>query len=86
MNLDEFCQSSMLPKGHELFQESKEKDGAINELYSSLCYKDGTFTNPEITTAKEMQYFVKSILKKQGIGRLKRWFYTYSIPQLKRWK
>jgi hypothetical protein len=31
-----------------------------------------------------MQEFVKGILKEQGIGILKRWFYTVSIPQLKR--
>jgi hypothetical protein len=51
-----------------------------------MCYVDGAFTQPEITTAKEMQIFVKGVLKEQGEGKVKRWFYTCSIPQLKRWK
>jgi hypothetical protein len=75
----------MLPRDHELFKRGTEKDGSENELYCSMCYEKGVFTQPEITTAKEMQDFVKDVLKKQGIGRLKRWFYTVSIPKLKRW-
>lgn len=86
MNLDKFCQSCMLPRDHELFKKGTEKDGSENELYCSMCYEKGAFTQPEITTAKEMQDFVKDVLKNQGVGRLKRWFYTCSIPQLKRWK
>ena len=51
-----------------------------------MCYVDGAFTQSEITTGKEMQIFVKGVLKEQGVGKVKRWFYTCSIPQLKRWK
>jgi len=51
-----------------------------------MCYEKGQFLYPEITTGKEMQEFVINVLKKQEIGSLKRWFYTVSIPQLKRWK
>tara|TARA_B100000795_G_scaffold79066_1_gene56627 strand:+ start:1286 stop:1516 length:231 start_codon:yes stop_codon:yes gene_type:complete len=76
----------MLPKDHELFLPGTESDGIKNEFYYSMCYKKGQFLYPEITTAKEMQEFVKNVLKKQGVGTLKRWFYTVSIPQLKRWK
>ena len=76
----------MLPKDHELFLPGTDIDGIKNEFYCSMCYEKGQFLSPEIATAKEMQEFVKNVLKKQGIGRLKRWFYTVSIPQLKRWK
>ena len=86
MNLDKFCQSCMIPKDHEMFQQATENDGSKSDLYCSLCYDQGHFLSPEISTAKEMQEFLKGILKEQGIGRLKRWFYTVSIPQLKRWK
>ena len=86
MNLDKFCQGCMLPLDHELFKKGTEANGADNDTYCSFCYENGAFTNPEITTAKEMQEFVKQILKEKGIGRFKRWFYTCSIPQLKRWK
>jgi hypothetical protein len=48
-----------------------------------MCYVNGAFTQPENTSAKEMQIFVKGVLKEQAVGRVKRWFYTCSIPQLK---
>jgi len=76
----------MLPKDNKLFKQGTENDGIKNEIYCSMCFDKGQFLSPEITTAKDMQDFVKDVLKKQGIGRLKRWFYTVSIPQLKRWK
>ena len=31
-----------------------------------------------------MQNFVKEVLKQQGIGKVKRWFYTIGIPRLER--
>jgi len=86
MRFDKFCQSCMLPKKHELFNKGTEKDGSESNDYCKMCYVDGSFTQPEITTAKEMQIFVKGVLKEQGVGKVKRWFYTCSIPQLKRWK
>ena len=39
-----------------------------------------------IKTANDMQEMVKIQLKKQGIGKVKRWFYTIGIPKLGRWK
>ncbi len=86
MGLEKFCQSCMLPKDHEIFKKGTEKDGSENNDYCQLCYVDGQFTSPEIKTAKDMQAFVKGILKEQGVGKVRRWFYTVSIPQLKRWK
>ena len=75
----------MLPKNNELFEKSTEKDGTQNLNYCKLCYENGEFTNPELKTAKDMQEFVNDILKKQGVGKVKRWFYTIGIPKLDRW-
>jgi len=86
MRFDKFFQSCMLPKKHELFNKVTEKDGSERNDYCKMCYVDGVFTQPEITTAQEMQIFVKGELKEQGVGKVKSWFYTCSIPQLKRWK
>ena len=86
MGFEKFCQSCMLPRNHELFERGTEKDGSPNVDYCKLCYQDGNFTQPEITTAQQMQEFSKNILKEQGVGAVKRWFYTCGIPQLKRWK
>ena len=85
MGLDKFCQSCMLPKNNELFEKATEKDGTQNLNYCKLCYENGEFTNPELKTAKDMQKFANDVLKKQGVGKVKRWFYTIGIPKLDRW-
>ena len=86
MRFDKFCQSCMLPKKHDLFEVGTEKDGSNNNDYCKLCYVEGEFTQLEIKSGKQMQEFVNGVLKEQVIGKVKRWFYTCSIPQLKRWK
>jgi len=63
-----------------------EADGSKSEEYCSLCYKDGAFLSPEITTAKEMQLFCIDQMKKQGMPRFVAWVFTRSIPKLQRWK
>ena len=75
----------MLPKDNELFEKATEKNGTENPNYCKLCYENGKFTNPELKTAKDMQELVKDVLKKQGVGKVKRWFYTMEIPKLDRW-
>jgi radical SAM superfamily enzyme len=87
MNLDKFCQSCMMPKDSDMFTASTEKDGSVNGEYCSYCYDAGEFNmSDSIKTASDMQEMVKKQLKKQGIGKVKRWFYTIGIPKLGRWK
>jgi len=86
MKLDKFCQSCHIPKNSEMYKVSTEKDGSENPNYCSYCYEHGEFTQQDIIkTAKDMQEMVKRQLKKQGIGKVKRWFYTVGIPRLGRW-
>ena len=85
MELDKFCQICMLPKENELFEKATEKDRTKNLNYCKLCYVNGEFTNSELKTAKDMQEFRKDILRKQGVGKVKRWFSTMGIPKLDRW-
>ena len=86
MKFEKFCQSCHRPKHHELFEEGTESDGTKNSEYCKMCYENGIFTMKEtITSAEEMKDFVKGMLKKQGVGKVKRWFYTIGIPRLKRW-
>ena len=86
MKLELFCQSCHTPKHHELFEKGTEIDGAENSEYCKMCYENGIFTMQDtITSAEDMKHFVKGILKKQGVGNVKRWFYTIGIPRLKRW-
>ncbi len=76
----------MMPKESTMFKASTEKDGTLNTNYCNYCYSFGEFSMPDtIKTAKDMQEMVKTQLKKQGVGKVKRWFYTIGIPKLERW-
>ena len=82
---DRFCQSCGMPLDKDPGQGGTEKDGSRNTTFCSLCYAEGSFKD-NFTKPAEMVKFVKGILKEQGYGPLKRWFYTSHIPQLGRWK
>jgi len=82
---DHFCQSCGMPLEKDPGQGGTNADGTKNTMYCSYCYKDGNFTDT-FSSAKEMVVFVKDMLKQQGYGPLKRWFYTSHISQLGRWK
>jgi hypothetical protein len=76
----------MMPKDSDMFTAGTEKDGSVNGEYCSCCYDAGEFNMSDtIKTAEDMQKMVKKQLKKQGIGKVKRWFYTIGIPKLRRW-
>ena len=86
MKLENFCQSCNIPKHHDLFETGTEIDGTENSEYCKICYENGIFTMQDtIASSEDMKLFVKDILKKQGVGKVKRWFYTIGIPRLKRW-
>ena len=77
----------MMPKDSDLFKAGTEKDGSLSSDYCNYCYENGEFMKSDsICTAKDMQEFVKGTLKEQGVGKVKRWFYTIGIPKLNRWK
>jgi len=60
-------------------------DGSKNSDYCSYCYKDGVFTSPEIDTPQKMQQFCIKKMKEMGMPGFVAWFFTRSIPKLKRW-
>ena len=82
---DKFCQSCGMPMDKDPGKGGTEKDGAKSLMYCSYCYENGAFRD-NFTTGDQMKAFVKEQLKKQGIGPLRRWFFTLSIPKLDRWK
>ncbi len=62
-----------------------EADGAINPMYCSNCYHNGSFSLPNIS-AVEMQQRVKGKLKEFGIPGFLTGFVTRNIPKLERWQ
>jgi len=80
-----FCQSCSMPMDKDINGGGTEADGSKSDKYCSLCYKDGAFTNPDITTAAEMQAFCIEQLKKQSMPGVMAWIFTRSIPKFERW-
>lgn len=85
MQLDKFCQSCGMPMAMDEKGGGTEANGLKSATYCSMCYVDGKFVD-DFTSAKQMQTFVREVLKKDGHGPVKRWFYTMHIPKLSRWQ
>jgi hypothetical protein len=81
-----FCQSCGMPMKKDEKGGGTHADGSKSPKFCSYCYQDGKFTSPEITTAKEMQQFVKLNMKEMGIPGFLTGFFTYGIPKLERWR
>ena len=62
-----------------------EADGRKSGEYCSYCYRDGRFTEPEIT-ATEMVEKVRGKMKEMHFPGFIAKSFTKNIPSLKRWK
>lgn len=80
-----FCQSCGMPLSKDKLGGGTNSDGSKSPDYCSNCYKDGQFTEPDIS-ARGMQDKVMHILKSDMHlpGFLANYF-TKGIPDLKRW-
>ena len=85
MSANKICQSCSMPLKKDPKGGSTNADGSRNELYCSLCYDKGQFTQPDITVS-EMQQFVKGKMKEMGFPGFLAGLFTMGIPKLKRWK
>lgn len=79
------CQSCSMPMKKDPNGGGTNADGSKSTTYCSLCYRDGTFTQPSFT-AKQMQDFCVEQLKKKGMPTVVAWLFTRSIPKLERWQ
>ena len=75
------CQSCGMPLSKDENGGGTNKDKSKSIYYCSHCYKDGKFTNPDIT-AEEMKLLVRQKLVSKRIPG----FLAKGIPKLKRWK
>lgn len=83
--MGKFCQSCGMPMKRDPQNGGTNSDGSKNSDYCSYCYEDGVFTSPEIDTPQKMQQFCIKKMKDMGMPGFVAWFFTRSIPKLKRW-
>ncbi len=80
-----FCQSCGMPMKKDEKGGGTDADGTKSIKFCSLCYQDGKFTRPGITS-KDMQELVKGKMKEMGFPGFLARFFTYGIPKLERWR
>lgn len=83
--MKDMCQSCGMPMQGKMELHGTNKNGSKSTIYCVKCYSKGKFTD-NFKTAKEMQAFVKGVLRKQNIGKFRTWLFTLVIPKLKRWR
>lgn len=79
------CQSCGIPLNKDPNKGGTNEDGSKNDRYCSYCFKDGAFTQPDLTV-EEMQKIVKSKIKELGMPGFLAGFFTKGIPNLERWR
>ncbi len=79
------CQSCGMPMNKDPDGGGSEADGTRSTRYCSHCYKDGNFTQPDITV-DEMKQLVKEKMAEMKIPGFMGWFFTRGIPKLERWR
>jgi hypothetical protein len=80
------CQSCGMPFKNDPKGGGTNADGTKSNMYCSLCYQNGKFTQPDFT-ADDMQRFVKGKLKELGfIHRLFAGPFSKQVYKLERWK
>jgi hypothetical protein len=84
MKLETNCQSCGIPLDNPDLQGT-EKDGSKSDSYCKYCYRNGAFTNPNITL-KEMTSSVITQMEKLNLDSKTIDMAVNALPNLKRWK
>jgi hypothetical protein len=80
-----FCQSCGMPLSKDPLGGGTNADGSRSLEYCSHCYREGRFTEPNLSV-DEMMTKVEGMLREMHLpGFLARRF-TKNIPQLRRWQ
>jgi len=62
-------------------------DGGKNEEYCHFCFKDGEFTDPDITMEQKIAKIVKIAVSQMNMSEAQaREMVNNIIPELKRWR
>jgi hypothetical protein len=65
--------------------QGTEKDGSLSDQYCKYCYKDGSFTDPEMSLNKMKTICVQE-MQKQGLPAVLIEQTLAMLPTLKRWQ
>lgn len=57
--MEKFCQSCVMPLNEDNL--GTELDGSKSDKYCFYCYKDGKFTNPDMTFDEMLDISVKAL-------------------------
>jgi hypothetical protein len=78
-----FCQSCGRPLDRSEVLGT-EKDGSKSTIYCIVCYREGEFTQPELTL-EEMQHQVRSLMEEMHLDEEKISRALERMPYLSRW-
>ncbi|MDD5109923.1 MAG: zinc ribbon domain-containing protein [Patescibacteria group bacterium] len=79
------CQSCSMPLDPGFF--ASNADGSVNREWCRFCFKDGAFTNPELTVEQMIEESVRHMTNHLGIPLEEaRQRSKEMIPKLKRWE
>ncbi len=82
--MEKYCQSCGMPINEEnLF--ATEKDGSRNEDYCVYCYKEGSFTSPDVTMQQMIDICVPHMVEAGMKENESRSMLNSVLPKLKRW-
>ncbi|MDO5561730.1 MAG: zinc ribbon domain-containing protein [bacterium] len=84
----EYCQSCGMPMNTEEAQYGTEVDGSLSDEYCIYCYKDGQFTQPDITLAQMADLDVSFMTQGENAMSAEeaRKIVDSFLPTLKRWQ
>jgi hypothetical protein len=80
-----FCQSCGMPLGRDEFGGGTNADGSHSVEFCSHCYRDGRFTEPNLSV-EEMMAKVEGKLRGMYIPGFLARRVTRNIPNLDRWQ
>lgn len=80
-----FCQSCGMPLSKDPRGGGTERDGGKSAEYCSHCYRNGQFTEPDLT-AGQMVEKVQAKLKSMHFPGFLAKRFAKNIPSLTRWK
>lgn len=79
------CQSCGMPLGRDKLGGGTNADGSRSPEYCSYCYREGRFTEPDLT-AQQMRAKAEGKLREMHFPGFVARYLTKNVPTLRRWQ